>query len=151
VSATLRLVLGDQLDQAGAALAGLDAACDTVLMVEAMAEATYVPHHPKKIAFILAAMRHFAAELREAGVRVRYITLDDPANRQSFAGELDRAVAELARRAYWSPSPASGVSARSCGAGPSAPAGHSRFCRTVASSAARRISPAGRRGGGSRG
>ena len=95
MSGTLRLVLGDQLDRSVAALAGLDPATDTVLMVEAMAEATYVPHHPKKIAFILAAMRHFAAELRGSGARVRYVTLDDPANTQSFAGELERAVAEL--------------------------------------------------------
>lgn len=95
MSGALRFVLGDQLDHAVPVLAGLDPDRDTVLMVEVMAEATYVPHHPKKIAFILAAMRHFAAELREAGVRVRYVTLDDPANRQSFAGELDRAVAEI--------------------------------------------------------
>ena len=95
MSGTLRLVLGDQLDRAVAALAGFDLARDTVLMVEAMAEATYVPHHPKKIAFILAAMRHFAAELRASGVRLRYVALDDPANTQSFAGELARAVAEL--------------------------------------------------------
>ena len=95
MSGTLRLVLGDQLDRAVAALAGLDPARDTVLMVEAMAEATYVPHHPKKIAFILAAMRHFAAELRASGVRLPYVALDDPTNTQSFAGELARAVAEL--------------------------------------------------------
>jgi deoxyribodipyrimidine photolyase-related protein len=95
VSGTLRLVLGDQLDRGIAALAGLDPDADTVLMVEVTAEATYVPHHPKKIAFILSAMRHFAAELTQAGVQVRYVTLDDPANAQSFRGELDRAVTEL--------------------------------------------------------
>ena len=64
-------------------------------MVEVMAEATYVPHHKKKIAFILSAMRHFAAELRADGIRVRYVALDDPANTQSFRGELVRAAAEL--------------------------------------------------------
>ncbi len=95
MTGTLRLVLGDQLDHAIAALGGLDREHDTVLMVEVMAEATYVPHHPKKIAFILSAMRHFAGELRAEGVRVRYVALDDPGNAQSFAGELDRAVAEL--------------------------------------------------------
>jgi deoxyribodipyrimidine photolyase-related protein len=65
-------------------------------MAEVMAEATYVPHHPKKIAFVLSAMRHFAGNLRSTGVRVRYVELDAPANTQSFAGELARAVAELA-------------------------------------------------------
>ena len=95
MSGTLRFVLGDQLDRDVAALRGLDAARDTVLMVEVMAEATYVPHHPKKIALIFAAMRHFAAELRAEGVRVRYVALDDRDNAQSFAGELERAVRDL--------------------------------------------------------
>jgi deoxyribodipyrimidine photolyase-related protein len=95
MSGTLRFVLGDQLDRDIAALRGLDPACDTVLMAEVMAEATYVPHHPKKIALILSAMRHFAAELRREGARVRYVALDDPANAQSFAGELERGVRGL--------------------------------------------------------
>ena len=95
MTGTLRFVLGDQLDREIAALQGLDPGRDTVLMVEVMAEATYVPHHPKKIAFILSAMRHFADALHEEGIAVRYVRLDDPANRQTFAAELTRAVAEL--------------------------------------------------------
>ena len=43
-----------------------------------VAEATYVGHHKKKIAFLFSAMRHFAEELREKGFAVRYVTLDDP-------------------------------------------------------------------------
>ena len=95
MTGTLRFVLGDQLDRQIAALQDLDPRHDTVLMVEVMAEATYVPHHKKKIAFILAAMRHFAAELRVDGIQVRYVALDDPANTQSFRDELVRAAAEL--------------------------------------------------------
>jgi deoxyribodipyrimidine photolyase-related protein len=95
VTRTLRFVLGDQLDRDIAALRELDAGRDVVLMVEVMTEATYVPHHPKKIAFVLAAMRHFARELREAGIEVRYVELDDPANTHSFRSELARAAAEL--------------------------------------------------------
>ncbi|MEB3088327.1 cryptochrome/photolyase family protein, partial [Parvimonas sp. D4] len=56
-------------------------------------ETTYVPHHKKKIAFILAAMRHFARELREEGLSVEYVALDDPANTGSFTCELARAFA----------------------------------------------------------
>jgi len=93
VSAALRLVLGDQLSADIAALRDADRARDVVLMAEVTAEATYVPHHPKKIAFVLAAMRHFAAELEAAGFRVDYVSLDDPANRGSLTGELERAVA----------------------------------------------------------
>ncbi|MCM0019041.1 MAG: cryptochrome/photolyase family protein, partial [Tagaea sp.] len=64
-----------------------------VLMVEVRAEATYVKHHKQKIAFLFAAMRNFAGELRAQGFRVDYVAFDDPANTHSFSGELARAVA----------------------------------------------------------
>jgi deoxyribodipyrimidine photolyase-related protein len=89
----LRFVLGDQLTRDGAALADLDPARDVVLMVEVAEETTYVRHHKQKIAFILAAMRHFSAGLEAEGVRVDYVRLDDSANTGSFTGELERAVA----------------------------------------------------------
>lgn len=60
-----------------------------------MEEASYVPHHPKKIAFLFSAMRHFAAELESSGVQVRYVKLDDAGNSGSFTGEVQRAVNEL--------------------------------------------------------
>ncbi len=89
----LRIVLGDQLSRDVAALRDLDPAHDTVLMMEVADEATYVPHHPKKIAFILSAMRHFAEALRGEGIRVDYVRLDDPDNTGSFTGEVVRAAA----------------------------------------------------------
>jgi deoxyribodipyrimidine photolyase-related protein len=89
----LRLVLGDQLTRSVSALEGLDAARDVVLMAEVSDEATYVPHHRQKIAFVLSAMRHFAEALRAEGVRVDYIRLDDAGNTGSLVGELHRAVA----------------------------------------------------------
>ena len=92
-TAALRLVLGDQLTPGVSALEGLDPKRDRVLMMEVMAECTYVPHHPQKIILILSAMRHFARALEARGVAVDYIRLDDPANTQSFAGEVARAVA----------------------------------------------------------
>lgn len=91
----LRPVLGDQCSHSLASLADIDAARDVVLMVEVMGECTYVPHHPQKIALILSAMRHFAAELRARGVRVEYVALDDPANTHAFRGEVLRAVERL--------------------------------------------------------
>ncbi len=85
------LVLGDQLTPSLSALreARED---DVILMAEVADEASYVPHHPKKIAFLFAAMRKFAAKLRERGRRVDYVTLDDPANTGSIPGELIRAA-----------------------------------------------------------
>ncbi len=92
----LRFVLGDQLTRGISSLHGLDPLRDVVLMVEAAEETTYVPHHPQKIAFILSAMRHFAAELRAEGITVDYVRLDDPRAGSSFASELAAAVARHA-------------------------------------------------------
>lgn len=90
------MVLGDQLSLRVAALRDLDAGNDVVLMAEVADETTYVRHHKKKIAFLFAAMRAFARQLEQKGVRVRYITLDAPGNTGSIAGEVKRAVVELA-------------------------------------------------------
>ncbi|BBK38033.1 (6-4) photolyase [Allostella sp. ATCC 35155] len=89
---TLRIVLGDQLDPRLSALDGASPE-DVVLMMEVADEATYVRHHPKKIVFLLSAMRHHAAALREAGLRVDYVQLEDDGNSGSFRGEVVRAVA----------------------------------------------------------
>jgi deoxyribodipyrimidine photolyase-related protein len=61
-------------------------------MAEVMEEASYVPHHKKKIAFLFSAMRHFAESLREDGWTVDYVRLDDDGNSGSFTGELMRAT-----------------------------------------------------------
>ncbi|WP_236179424.1 MULTISPECIES: cryptochrome/photolyase family protein [Pseudomonas] len=86
----LCLVLGDQLSFDLASLQALDIERDTVLLVEVMEEASHVPHHPQKIALIFSAMRHFAQALRDQGIRVEYVTLDDPENSGSVPGELHR-------------------------------------------------------------
>lgn len=90
---TLRLVLGDQLTPAISSLRDCDPRRDTVLLAEVMAEATYVRHHKKKIAFLFSAMRHFAQDLREAGYRVIYVKLEDSGNTGSLLGEVERHVA----------------------------------------------------------
>ena len=86
----LVLVLGDQLSEEVAALRHADKARDVLVMAEVGDEAGYVPHHPKKIAFLFAAMRKFAARLRGDGWQVAYTTLDDTDNAQSICGELLR-------------------------------------------------------------
>jgi deoxyribodipyrimidine photolyase-related protein len=86
----LILVLGDQLDTQIAALRQADKSQDIIVMAEVMAEATYTPHHVKKIAFIFAAMRKFAAHLRDAGWSVAYTRLDDAGNTGTILGELSR-------------------------------------------------------------
>ena len=91
----LIVILGDQLSQDLAALKEGDPARDVVLMAEVAEEATYAPHHKKKLAFVFSAMRHFAENLRLDGWTVRYIPLDDPDNTGHLLGEIERAQTEL--------------------------------------------------------
>ena len=93
---TLIPVLGDQLSMALASLQRADAATAIILMVEVAEEASYVPHHKRKIAYILSAMRHHAAALSATGWQVDYVALDDPDNSGSLTGEVARAIARHA-------------------------------------------------------
>ncbi|MEL6806888.1 MAG: cryptochrome/photolyase family protein [Pseudomonadota bacterium] len=86
----LILILGDQLSDNVAALRAADRDRDIIVMAEVGEEGSYVPHHPKKIVLVLAAMRKFAARLRDDGWQVAYSELDDTDNTQSIAGELLR-------------------------------------------------------------
>ncbi|MEH6648224.1 cryptochrome/photolyase family protein [Sulfitobacter sp.] len=86
----LILVLGDQLSESLSALREADREADTVVMAEVVEEATYVRHHPKKIALIFSAMRKFSAVLEDAGWTVAYSQLDDTDNAGSIVGELLR-------------------------------------------------------------
>jgi len=94
---TLRFVLGDQLSRGLSALRDADPASDVIVMVEVWDETTYVRHHKKKIAFILSAMRHFAADLEADGFDVDYRRLDaDDNGITSFTDALKAAVARHA-------------------------------------------------------
>lgn len=95
VKPRLILVLGDQLCADISSLRMAEKDRDVVIMAEVLAEATYVPHHPQKIALVLAAMRKFAVVLREDGWTVAYSKLDDEANTGSIPGELVRRASEF--------------------------------------------------------
>jgi deoxyribodipyrimidine photolyase-related protein len=77
VKSRLIVVLGDQLSPDISSLRMADKERDVVIMAEVMAEATYVPHHPKKIALVLAAIRKFSVALREDGWTVAYVIVPD--------------------------------------------------------------------------
>ncbi|CAN1559914.1 Photolyase PhrB-like [Rhabdaerophilaceae bacterium] len=96
MSRTLRLILSDQLTREISSLQDLNPVHDVIVMVEVMAEATYVRHHKQKIAFLFSAMRHFAEALRAEGIKVDYVCLDDPANTSTLTSELMRAIARHA-------------------------------------------------------
>ena len=90
MAGALRLVLGDQLSRGLSSLKDIDPKKDHVLMVEVHDETTYVKHHKQKIVLILAAMRHFADELKHEGLSVTYVKLEDKENTGSFTGEIAR-------------------------------------------------------------
>lgn len=91
----LILILGDQLSHSLTALMAGVKETDVVVMAEVMGEAQYVPHHPKKIAFLFAAMRKFADALRADGWNVRYSKLDDEDNPQTINGVLLQRAQEV--------------------------------------------------------
>ncbi len=90
---SLLLLLCDQISLSMSSLQDIQHG-DTILMCEVMQEATYVRHHPKKIAFIFSAMRHFAKSLEAKGYQVRYIHLDSANNTGTLYGEIERAVVD---------------------------------------------------------
>ena len=95
-SGALRLVLADQLTHDLASLRDINLVDDVVMLCEVQDEVTYVRHHKRKVAFLFSAMRHFAEELRQKGIKVHYVTLDDPDNEGSFTSEVSRAVSLFA-------------------------------------------------------
>ena len=92
---TLRLIFSDQLSDSISSLRQVDKQRDIIMLCEVMTEATYIPHHPKKIAFMFSTMRHFSKKLSQEGYTVRYITIDDPHNSGSLDGEIKRALSDL--------------------------------------------------------
>ncbi len=87
---SLVLVLGDQLDRDASAFDGFDRNRDIVWMCEARDESTHVWSSQQRIALFLAAMRHFASDLRDDGYRVDYV--------QGFDGSLADALLQAIER-----------------------------------------------------
>ena len=90
----LFVVFGDQLDLDAALLESV-APDDTVFMAEVAEESSAVPSHIQRTTLFLSAMRHFAAGLKERGIRTRYVELDDPRNTGRMESEITRAAREL--------------------------------------------------------
>lgn len=91
----LVIVLGDQLDPAGAALDGFDLAKDVLWMAEVAEESTHVWSSKVRSALFLSAMRHYREARRAEGRVVHYVELEDPGNTGSLGLELARAIVVL--------------------------------------------------------
>lgn len=80
---TLRLILGDQLNQNHSWYAVKNEAI-TYIMMEIKPESEYVTHHIQKIIGFFLAMRNFAQHLQNEGHQVIYYQISDENNLQSF-------------------------------------------------------------------
>jgi deoxyribodipyrimidine photolyase-related protein len=89
--ATLRLILGDQLNPLHSWFTRVNPSVVYVLM-EMRQETDYVLHHAQKIIAIFAGMRALSQQLLDAGHRVHYLAIDDPANTQSLTGNLSALI-----------------------------------------------------------
>ena len=87
----LRLILGDQLHAGHPWFAQVDPGVCYVMM-EMRQETDYAPHHIQKVVAFFAAMRAFSAARAAEGHRMHYIRLDDPANQQTLAANLDAVI-----------------------------------------------------------
>jgi deoxyribodipyrimidine photolyase-related protein len=86
------LIFGDQLSLNISSLRGIDQKRDLILIIESLKEFSRPRHHKQKIALILSAMRHFADLLRQKGLNVEYLHIDDQNNNGIFSEELYKAV-----------------------------------------------------------
>jgi deoxyribodipyrimidine photolyase-related protein len=73
----LILVLGDQLNFDSPALENFDPARDSLLMIEAPGEASYVWSHKARIALFLSSMRHFINQAAARNWPFDYIQIDE--------------------------------------------------------------------------
>ncbi len=85
---TLRLILGDQLNEQHSWFKQIDSGTLYVMM-ELRSETDYVKHHIQKVVAFFSAMRAFAARLQEMGHDVYYITLDEEGNAGTFTANLN--------------------------------------------------------------
>jgi deoxyribodipyrimidine photolyase-related protein len=97
-------VLGDQLNRAIGALAQADPSTHRVLMVESSGALTARPYHRQRLHLVVAAMRRFAAGLRDEGFAVDYREAPSfaaglAAHREEHSPRRVLATEPLARRA----------------------------------------------------
>ncbi len=90
---TLRLILGDQLNQQHSWFQ--ENSADTIyFMAEMRQETDYVTHHIQKVVAFFMAMRSFKEWLASQNHHIIYYTLDDPANTQDLINNLQNLIKE---------------------------------------------------------
>lgn len=73
----LILILGDQLNLHSPCLNDINPNRDHIVMIEAIEESSAIWSSKQRIVLFLSAMRHFAEELKQKGLPVEYLSLND--------------------------------------------------------------------------
>ena len=95
----IRLLLGDQLNINHPWFQEIDPEVTYVLM-EMRQETDYAPHHIQKVVAFFGAMQTFAQTLKNKGHQVRYLSLDDPKNKQSLNENLSLLIKEMGATSF---------------------------------------------------
>ncbi|MGB6152693.1 MAG: cryptochrome/photolyase family protein [Pricia sp.] len=90
---TLRLILGDQLNQKHSWFDKTDDEI-TYIMAEMRQETDYVKHHIQKVVGFFQSMRNFEEELSEKGHRFIYLKISDDDNPQKLEKIIEKYVDE---------------------------------------------------------
>jgi deoxyribodipyrimidine photolyase-related protein len=88
---TLRLILGDQLNEQHSWFNEISSSV-TYVMMEVRTETDYAQHHIQKVLGFFTAMRNFANWLRAKNQNVIYLKLTDNTNLQSFSANLQAII-----------------------------------------------------------
>jgi deoxyribodipyrimidine photolyase-related protein len=91
---TLRLLLGDQLNEKHSWFNTTDEQVVYVLM-EMRQETDYTTHHIQKVIAFFAAMRAFAERMQSRGHHFIYLKINDPGNQQGLSENLSQLISKL--------------------------------------------------------
>ncbi len=91
---TLRLLLGDQLNENHSWFASTDANVVFVMM-EMRQETDYTTHHIQKVIAFFSAMRAFSEKMKSRGHQFIYLKINDPDNKQELSENLNQLISKL--------------------------------------------------------
>jgi deoxyribodipyrimidine photolyase-related protein len=90
---TLRLILGDQLNQKHSWFENKDDNC-LFLMMEMRQETDYVRHHIQKITAFFQSMRRFGDWLEKKGHQLIYLKIGDTSNKQGLSENINAIISK---------------------------------------------------------
>lgn len=85
------LLLHDQISFSISSLKDIKSS-DLIVLIEYRKYFEALNHHPKKIAFIISSLRHFAEELKSIGHQVLLIKIDDQSSDDSLSSLVEKKI-----------------------------------------------------------